>query len=203
MFKLVGLILLAAVQLGEFCVAAANPDPLAPGSNFSAALTNLENAAAAFARTDYGGEFPPDIPRLEGIFALVKQCSDSYDAAGIQLAAFAPSLSGGFLSESDAATLNATVPSTLGVILGHLDILQAGKAFFEGVNNNRLLLTMYCHWIGNLFRETDFFLGLLILGAPSPDYASSWTQLQTNAGFQYNILLTANGDGFSCGGSDP
>ncbi|KAJ7292196.1 hypothetical protein C8J57DRAFT_1274826 [Mycena rebaudengoi] len=197
MFKLVGLIVLAAVQLGTFCVAAANPGPLAPGSNFSVALIILEDAAAAFTSAPYSGVFPPNIPELEGIFALVKGCSDSYDAAGIQLAAFSPSLSGSFLSASDAATLNTTVPPIQGSILHRLDNLQAGKAFFESVNNNRLLLTMYCHWIGNLSRETAFFLGLLILGAPSADYVSSWTQLRTNAAFQYNILLTQ--DGFNCG----
>lgn len=65
MFKLAGLIVLAAVQLGAFCVAAVNPDPLAPGSNFSAALTNLENAAAAFASNPFFGNFPPDILAYE------------------------------------------------------------------------------------------------------------------------------------------
>ncbi|KAJ6457707.1 hypothetical protein C8R45DRAFT_564081 [Mycena sanguinolenta] len=101
MFKSVGLIVLAA-QLGTFCVAAANPDLLAPGSNFSAALVNLENAAAAFTSAPYSGVFPPNVPELEGIFALVKGCSDLYDAAGIQLAAFAPGLSADFISASDS-----------------------------------------------------------------------------------------------------
>ncbi|KAJ6527099.1 hypothetical protein B0H19DRAFT_1084146 [Mycena capillaripes] len=207
MFKFVSLIVLAAVQLGSFCVAAANPDPLAPGSNFSVALINLQHAAAAFTSAPYSGVFPPNIPELEGIFALVKACSDASDAAGIQLAqtpltfgqAFSPGLSGGFLSASDAATLNTTVPSIEGSILSRLNSLQAGKAFFESVNNNRLLLTMYCHWIGNLSRETAFFLGLLIFAAPSEDYRSSWTQVQANAASQYNILLSPIGDGFECG----
>jgi hypothetical protein len=65
MFKLVSLIVLAAVQLGTFCVAAANPGPLAPGSNFSVALINLEDAAAAFTSAPYSGVFPPNIPELE------------------------------------------------------------------------------------------------------------------------------------------
>ncbi|KAJ7186336.1 hypothetical protein GGX14DRAFT_581117 [Mycena pura] len=199
MFKLVGLVALAAGQLGTV-LAAANTDPLAPGSNFSTALTNLENAATAFVNAPYSGVFPPNIPELEGIFTLVKACSDSYDAAGIQLAASAPSLSGGFLTASDAATLNSTVPSIQGSILSRLDGLQDEEAFFEGVNNNRVLLTMYCHWIGNLSRETTFFLNLLILAAPSANFASSWAQFQASAVSQYNILLTE--DGFNCG-SDP
>ncbi|KAJ7331390.1 hypothetical protein DFH08DRAFT_1021499 [Mycena albidolilacea] len=197
MFKLAGLIVLAAVQLGAFCVAAVTPDPLAPGSNFSVALTNLENAAAAFTSAPFSESFPPNIPAYEGIFALVKGCSDSYDAAGIQLAAFSPTISGGFLSASNAARLNTTVPSIQGSILSRLNSLQAGKAFFESVNNNLLLLNMYCHWIGNLSRETAFFLSILRVGAPSADYASSWSQLGANAAFQYNILLTK--DGFNCG----
>ncbi|KAJ7042207.1 hypothetical protein C8F04DRAFT_1077097 [Mycena alexandri] len=197
MFKLATLIALAAVQLGAFCVAAVNPDPLAPGSNFSAALADLENAAAAFTSAPFSNSFPPNIPAYAGLFTLVKACSDSYDAAGIQLAAFSPTVSGGFLSASDAARLNATVPSIQGSILNHLDSLQSGKAFFESVNNNLLLLNMYCHWIGNLSRETAFFLSIMRVGAPSADYASSWSQLAANAAFQYNILLTK--DGFNCG----
>lgn len=47
-----------------------------------------------------------------------------------------------------------------------MDTLQAGKAFFESVNNNLLLLSMYCHWIGNLSRETAFFLNIMRVGAP-------------------------------------
>ncbi|KAJ6527103.1 hypothetical protein B0H19DRAFT_1275416 [Mycena capillaripes] len=198
MFKFVSLIVLAAVQLGSFCVAAANTGPLAPGSNFSVALTNLQNAATAFTSAPYSGVFPPNIPELEGIFALVKACSDANEAAGIQLAAFSP-LSGSFLSPSDAATLNITVPSIEGSILQRLNGLQAGKAFFEGVNNNRLLLTMYCHWIADLSQQTAFFLGFLTFAAPSEDYRSSWTQVQTNAAFQYSILLSSTGDGFECG----
>ncbi|KAF7328519.1 hypothetical protein MVEN_02539200 [Mycena venus] len=131
MFKLAGLIVLAAVQLGAFCVAAVNPDPLAPGSNFSVALINLENAASAFVSAPYSGVFPPNIPELEGIFALVKRCSDSYDAAGIQLAAFSPTLSGGFLSASDAGSLNTTVPTIQARILNHLNTLQEGKGLLR------------------------------------------------------------------------
>ncbi|KAJ7702603.1 hypothetical protein B0H14DRAFT_3527186 [Mycena olivaceomarginata] len=197
MFKLAGLIVLAAVQFGTLCIAAVNPDPLAPGSNFSVALTNLENAAAAFTSAPFSGSFRPNIPAYEGIFALVKACSDSYDAAGIQLVPFSPTISGSFLSASDAARLNTTVPSIQGRILNHLDTLQAGKAFFESVNNNLLLLNMYCHRIGNLSRETTFFLNIMRVGAPSTDYASSLSQLGANAAFQYDILLTK--DGFNCG----
>ncbi|KAJ6527065.1 hypothetical protein B0H19DRAFT_1275380 [Mycena capillaripes] len=67
MFKLVNLIVLAAVQLGSFCVAATNPDPLAPGFNFSVALINLQNAAATFTSAPYSSVFPPNIPELEGV----------------------------------------------------------------------------------------------------------------------------------------
>ncbi|KAJ7709505.1 hypothetical protein B0H17DRAFT_228191 [Mycena rosella] len=203
MFKSVCVIVLAAVHLGSFYGVTANPDPPTLGtlerrdtSSFFASQVTLQTAANVLAADHYSGAFPPNIPELEGIAAHIKNCSDAYDAAIIQLAT---TVLGGFLTASDAATLNTTyVPSSLLAILANLNTLQAGKAFFEGVNNNPLLLTMFCHWIGDLSRHTNVFLGRLTVAAPSADYAASWSQLQSTAASQYQIWLTE--DGFNCGG---
>ncbi|KAJ6590990.1 hypothetical protein DFH09DRAFT_191369 [Mycena vulgaris] len=189
MFKVIGVIVLA-VQLvsfcehGTFCAVAANSDPVAPGtlqrrdsSAFFASQVTLQNAAMVFAADHYSGAFPANVPELEGIAAHIKSCSDATDAAIIQLAALTPNLQ---------------------AILSNLNTLQAGKAFFESVNNSPLLLTMFCHWIGGLSRQNDVFLGRLTFAAPSADYSSYWAQLQSNTEFQYQIWLTE--DGFNCGG---
>jgi hypothetical protein len=126
---------------------------------------------------------------------------------------------GPLFSESDAETLNTTyIPSTQQAILGNLNSLQAGKAFFESVNNAPLFLISFCHWVGTLAEENNVFFNLLIASAPVRAYASKfqrpplltnlqqtayqpfWEKLQTEAATQYGFWLSPNGDGFQCGG---
>jgi len=102
-------------------------------------------------------------------------------------------------SASEAATLNTTyVPSTQQDILVNLNFLQSSQAFFESVNGNELLFTMFCHWVGGLYRQNNVFLGILANAAPSADYSDYWLELQATAASQYQIWLTE--DGFNCGG---
>ncbi|KAJ7679077.1 hypothetical protein DFH06DRAFT_504936 [Mycena polygramma] len=210
MLKLLYIPVLAAMF---FRGAVADPDPQSHSAHlerrdtasFFATQVALQNAANVLAQ-DGGGcclgtsPTPPIIAELELIATHIKACSDAFDNATIQLASIFPGIgSSGVLSAEDAATLNTTfVPSTQAAILNTLDGLQSGKAFFEFVNNNRLLLTMYCHWVHILSLENASFLGLLVLAAPSADYSSYWGSLESNAAFQYNIWLTE--DGFNCGG---
>ncbi|KAJ7133108.1 hypothetical protein C8R44DRAFT_771922 [Mycena epipterygia] len=198
MLKFVCTAVLVAVQLGSFYgVSAINA--LAPGSSFTAAMIDLRNAANVFATDRYNGPFPPNVTALEGIAEHIKSCSDAFDAATIQLAAVLTTPLGASLSQSDAATLNTVyLPSIQQDILGNLDSLQAGQAFFEGVNNNHLLSTMYCHWVGILSLQNTGFLSSLAFAAPSANYTSDWEQLASNAASQYSIWLVE--DGFNCGG---
>jgi hypothetical protein len=64
MFKFLGVLTLAAIQLGSFCGVAASHDPMAPGSSFLVSQVNLLNAARTFGGDSYS-TFPPDIPKLE------------------------------------------------------------------------------------------------------------------------------------------
>ncbi|KAE9405411.1 hypothetical protein BT96DRAFT_972557 [Gymnopus androsaceus JB14] len=206
MVKLVSVIMLATIQIGSFFGGAAVANPLAAEtlerrdiSSFFATQVTLQNAAIVFSKDSYSGAFPPNITELEGIAAHIKSCSDGFDAAIIQLASITPVTGTSLLSASDAATLNTTyVPSTQQAILRNLDTLQAGEAFFEGVNNNHFLFTMFCHWVGGLSRENNIFLGNLIEAAPSADYSDYWQELLATAASQYQIWLTE--DGFNCGG---
>ncbi|KAF9063089.1 hypothetical protein BDP27DRAFT_1368289 [Rhodocollybia butyracea] len=205
MISFFGVIVLVAVQINSFCGVTATAlvtETLERRdiSSFFATQVTLQNAANVFAADSYSGPFPPNVTALEGIAAHIKSCSDAFDAAIIQLASITPATLGGSrLSATDAATLNTTyVPSTQQAILRNLNTLQAGEAFFEGVNNTPLLLIMFCHWVGGLSRENAVFLGLLAQSAPSTDYASFWAGLGTSAASQYQIWLTE--DGFNCGG---
>ncbi|KAJ7868466.1 hypothetical protein B0H13DRAFT_1897117 [Mycena leptocephala] len=195
MFKFLGVLTLAAIQLGSFCGVAASHDPMAPGSSFLVSQN---------VRRGQLQHLPPDIPKLEAIAGHLKSCSAAYDVAIAQLASLTPAASGGapVFSLSDGAILNATyILPTNGIILGRLDNLQAGKAFFESVNNNNELLTAFCGTVRRLSVQTDEFLGTLTSSefAPSADYSAYWSDVQSNAAFQYHIWLRE--DGFNCGGS--
>ncbi|KAE9405410.1 hypothetical protein BT96DRAFT_916124 [Gymnopus androsaceus JB14] len=199
--------MLATIQIGSFC-GRANANPLAAGtlerrdiSSFFATQVTLQNAAIVFSKDSYEGPFPPNITELEGIAAHIKSCSDAFDAAIIQLVSIpliTPGVSPVRFSASEAATLNTTyVPSTQQDILVNLNFLQSSQAFFESVNGNELLFTMFCHWVGGLYRQNNVFLGILANAAPSADYSDYWLELQAIAASQYQIWLTE--DGFDCG----
>lgn len=201
MFKSIRLSVLLAVQLGSWVVANQDSTSLErrDTASFFAAEATLINAANTFAADRYSGAFPANIPELEGIAAHIKACSDAYDASLIQLASItSPTFSTPLLSPADAATFNATFVPAHNAILANLNSMQAGKAFFESVNNNALLLTMFCHWISGLSREVDVFLGRLTVAAPSTAYSIYWAQLKSTAAFQYQIWLDE--DGFNCAG---
>ncbi|KAJ7852614.1 hypothetical protein B0H13DRAFT_2320382 [Mycena leptocephala] len=157
---------------------------MAPGSSFLVSQVNLLNAARTFGGDSYS-TFPLIFRSHAG---HLKSCSAAYDVAIAQLASLTPAASGGapVFSLSDGAILNATyILPTNGIILGRLDNLQAGKAFFESTP------------IG----ANDEFLGTLTSSefAPSADYSAYWSDVQSNAAFQYHIWLRE--DGFNCGGS--
>ncbi|KAJ7021166.1 hypothetical protein C8F04DRAFT_1141742 [Mycena alexandri] len=202
MFKLLGVFMLAAAQLGSLRVVA-NPVVRASGpfdtSNFFTSQINLQNAANVFGK-DFYNTFPADPSQLGTIASHIKACSDAFDNAIISIAAISPLQiqEVPLFSESDAQTLNTTyVPSTQQTILGNLNSLQAGKAFFESVNNAPLFLTSFCHWVGTLAEENRVFFNQLIVSAPA-DYQPYWEQLRAEAATAYNIWLTE--DGFNCGG---
>jgi hypothetical protein len=96
-------------------------------------------------------------------------------------------------SLSDGAILNATyILPTNGIILGRLDNLQAGKAFFESVNNNNELLTAFCGTVRRLSQQTDEFLGTLT----SSEFAPVRTCFPPNywlAGLMVILTLTVRG----------
>ncbi|KAK7033401.1 hypothetical protein R3P38DRAFT_2922494 [Favolaschia claudopus] len=169
-------------------------------TTFFAAMSALQNAANVFKQDFCCSGTTANVTALQIIAGHIKACSDAFDAALIELASINPtSLSTPPLSASNAATLNSTfVPSIQTAILNNLNTLQAGKAFFEFVNNNRLLLVMYCHWVGVLAVENKSFLRQLVVSAPSSDYSSSWASLLNSATSAYTIWLTE--DGFNCGG---
>ncbi|KAJ7729314.1 hypothetical protein B0H16DRAFT_1776052 [Mycena metata] len=197
MFKFLGVAMLAAAQLGSLPLARAS-GPF-DTSNFFTSQINLQNAANVFGKDSYS-TFPADPSQLGAIASHIKACSDAFDNAIISIAAISPLQiqEGPLFSESDAQTLNTTyVPSTQQTILGNLNSLQAGKAFFESVNNAPLFLTSFCHWVGTLAEENRVFFNLLIVSAPA-DYQPYWQQLQAQAATAYNIWLTE--DGFNCGG---
>ncbi|KAJ7906933.1 hypothetical protein B0H13DRAFT_1880157 [Mycena leptocephala] len=191
MLEFVCVAVLVAVQLGSFYGVSAI-DALAPGSSFTAAMIDLRNAANVFATDHYNGPFPPNVTALEGIAEHIKSCSDAFDAANIQLAAVLTTPLGASLSQSDAATLDTVyLPSIQQDILGNLNSLQEGQAFFEGVNNNHLLSTM-----GPLESSDEWDLHMSPV--QSANYTSDWEQLASNAASQYSIWLGE--DGFNCGG---
>ncbi|KAJ7261706.1 hypothetical protein B0H12DRAFT_1231363 [Mycena haematopus] len=187
MFKVLWKIFVLTTFL--FCGAVANPDlQTNPAqlerrdiTSFFAAMTTLQEAATLIA-------------------SHIKTCSDGFDAALIQLASVTPpSVGVPPLSASDAATLNTTfIPSIQAHILGNLNNLQAGEAFFEFVNDNTFFRVMYCHWVGILALENKSFLGVLATSAPSSDFGSYWESLLVAATSAYTIWLTE--DGFNCEG---
>ncbi|KAJ7121916.1 hypothetical protein C8R46DRAFT_1148895 [Mycena filopes] len=188
MLKLVGITMLA--------VATAAFDT----SNFFTSQVNLRNAAIVFAGDSYNA-FPADAAQLGAIASHIKTCSDLYDASIISIAAISPLQiqEVPLFNDTEAQLLNTTyVPATQATILHNLNSIQAGKAFFESVNNSPLFLTSFCHWIGTLAGNTRVFMNLLIRSAPAA-YQPYWEQVQADAAFQYNIWLTQ--DGFNCGGS--
>ncbi|KAJ7110906.1 hypothetical protein C8R44DRAFT_742683 [Mycena epipterygia] len=201
MLKFVRVAVLVALQLGSiYGVSATN---LSPGSSFSASLVELQNAANVLSHDFYEGPVPPaNITVLEVIAGHIKSCSDAFDAATLQLVSIpttlSGTLSGRFLSQSDAAILNAVYIPSIQTILNALNDIQAGIAFFESVNNNSLLFTIFCHWVGILSQENYSFLDQLAFAAPSANYSSDWLQLQSQAASAYNIWLTE--DGFNCRG---
>ncbi|KAJ6490156.1 hypothetical protein DFH09DRAFT_1283797 [Mycena vulgaris] len=207
MFKVIGVIVLVAVQFGSFCEVAADPDPVASGrlerrdsvNAFFASQITLQNAANVFAADRYSGAFPANVTELEGIAAHIKSCRDATDAAIVQLAELLPTFAEEVLTIPEAVLLNTTyLPSTQQAILHNLDELQSFKPFFESVNNSPLLSTLFCHWVGDLARENDAFFNLLRRAAPFPVYSSYWGQLQSDADLQYQLWLTE--DGFNCNG---
>jgi hypothetical protein len=65
MFRVLGFLLVAAVQLGSFCAMAANaPDPVSPGSSFFTSLVAFQKAAGIFSGDTYGAEFTPNLTEL-------------------------------------------------------------------------------------------------------------------------------------------
>ncbi|KAJ7731419.1 hypothetical protein DFH07DRAFT_781250 [Mycena maculata] len=201
MFKFLFVVMLAAAQLGSLRVVASTAVATGPfdTSNFFTSQVNLQSAANVAALDSYNS-FPANASELGPIASHIKACSDAFDAAIISIAAISPLQfpSGPLFSESDAQTLNTTyVPSTQQTILGHLNSLQDGMAFFESVNNAPLFLTSFCHWVGTLAEENNVFFNLLIGSAPA-DYQPYWEQLQSEAVTAYDIWL--NEDGFNCEG---
>ncbi|KAJ7469857.1 hypothetical protein B0H11DRAFT_1392094 [Mycena galericulata] len=140
------------------------------------------------------------VPKLQGIANHIKNCSDAFDSATIQLASIIqPGQFRPMLTSTDAATLNSTfVPSTQAKILRNLNTFLDSESFYEAVNNNPQMRIVMCHWVGDLARQNDIFLGLIVDAAPSPDFSSFWTHLQSVAASGYQEFLQSS-DGFQCG----
>ncbi|KAJ7277502.1 hypothetical protein C8J57DRAFT_1309423 [Mycena rebaudengoi] len=102
-------------------------------------------------------------------------------------------------SVEDATTINTLFISSTSTILSHLHSLLFSKAFFSTVNNNGPMRIVMCHWVNELARQNDAFLSLLTLAAPSADFSTPWTQIQTNAAAGYSDFL-GNLNGLRCGG---
>ncbi|KAJ7439420.1 hypothetical protein B0H11DRAFT_2253892 [Mycena galericulata] len=186
MLKFVYIAVLLAAQLLSFYGVSAT-DALAPGSSFTEAMINLKNAADVFGSDRYNGPFPVNVTALEVIAEHIKDCSDAFDAALIQLAAI-PTDGGLFpaLSESDAATLNTVYLPSI-----QEDILAAAR-------QPQWLTRRDCifRWRGHQRPSRHHSLAN---HAPSENYTSDWTQLASSTTSQYNIWLA--GDGFNCGGA--
>ncbi|KAJ7455608.1 hypothetical protein B0H11DRAFT_1925995 [Mycena galericulata] len=85
MLKFVYVAVLLAAQLPSFY----GVSVLAPGSSFTEAMINLKNVADVFGSDAYNGPFPVNVTALEVIAEHIKDCSDAFDAALIQLASLA------------------------------------------------------------------------------------------------------------------
>jgi hypothetical protein len=71
------------------------------------------------------------------------------------------------LSLSDAVALNSTdILFSQLPILGNLNFLQEGKAFFDDVSDNILILSSFCASVRDLSHQNDAFFGRLTLLAP-------------------------------------
>ncbi|KAF8175659.1 hypothetical protein K438DRAFT_1770955 [Mycena galopus ATCC 62051] len=186
MYNFVGVFVLAAFQLGLFFAMATDAsDPVSPASSFFASLITLQNAAVIFSGDSYSGAFPPNLPELDAIAAHLKNCSDAFDAAVVQLASIPQ------LSPPDAAIPNSTnILFSQQAILDNLNELQATKATFEAIINDPFVLLTFCNSVKDLSHQNDAFFGRLTLIAPSSDYAAFWFQVQENAAVQYHIWLT-------------
>ncbi|KAJ7499975.1 hypothetical protein FB451DRAFT_1358968 [Mycena latifolia] len=188
MFKLFIFRLFCTLLLGTVPLIGASPDSAPPVSlgrrdifSFYATQNWLQFMANTFGQDSFST--PDGVAKLQIIANHIKNCSDAFDSATIQLASLIPA--GQFspmISPSDAAILNTTfVPSTQGTILGHLHTLLFGKAFFEAVNGSPQMRIVICHWVGDLARENDIFLSQIASAAPSSGYSSYWNQLRTSA----------------------
>ncbi|KAJ7450690.1 hypothetical protein B0H11DRAFT_1928098 [Mycena galericulata] len=203
---------LLAAQLPSFYGVSAT-DALAPGSSFTEAMINLKKAADVFGSDAYNGPFPVNVTALEVNYNCKRTVTPSVDAYDSEHHSWRARVVSHLplgdsnrwrvilpLSESDAATLNTVyLPSIQEDILGNLNGLQEGIAFFDGVVTNDLLATMYCHWVEILSLQHTGFLKSLANHAPSKNYTSDWTQPASSTTSQYNIWLA--GDGFNCGGA--
>ncbi|KAJ6622020.1 hypothetical protein B0H10DRAFT_930872 [Mycena sp. CBHHK59/15] len=167
--------------------------------SFWATQNWLQYMANTFAQNTFGTN--SGVPQLQVIANHIKNCSDAFDSATIQLATLIPA--GQFspkFSAGDASSLNTLfVPSTQGAILGNLHTLLYGKAFFEAVNGSPQMRIVICHWVGDLARQNDIFLSQISLAAPSTDYSTPWTALRTSAAAGYDDFL-GNLNGFRCNG---
>ncbi|KAJ6604874.1 hypothetical protein B0H10DRAFT_1957436 [Mycena sp. CBHHK59/15] len=143
--------------------------------SFWATQNWLQYMANTFAQDTFGTN--SGVPQLQVIANHIKNCSDAFDSATIQLATY----------------------STNGAILGNLHTLLYGKAFFEAVNGSPQMRIVICHWVGDLARQNDIFLSQISLAAPSTDYSTPWTALRTSAAAGYDDFL-GNLNGFRCNG---
>ncbi|KAJ6622021.1 hypothetical protein B0H10DRAFT_2214628 [Mycena sp. CBHHK59/15] len=206
MFASLSTVIFVALQCTLFRGAVASPQPPVVAQlesrdifSFYASQNQLQNAANIFANDHFST--PDGVAQLQVIANHIKACSDLFDFATIQLASLIPA--GEFLprfSPADGPTLNTTfVPSTQNTILGTLNTLLFGKAFFEAVNGSPQMRIVLCHWVGDLARENDAFLGLLVQAADVQPFTAYWAQLRTAAAAGYGEFL-GNVNGFRCNG---
>ncbi|KAJ7469751.1 hypothetical protein B0H11DRAFT_1920375 [Mycena galericulata] len=170
-------------------------------TSFMATQVSLKNAANVFAQDIYvGSGVAPNVTALEA--EHIKNCSDAFDAAVIELYTINGPLSNvKSLSLEDAEILNTTyVPSTQTAIISTLSSLQTSEGFSEAVNGTPILLVMFCRWVGLLAEENAYFLDQLAGWAPYqyPAYSEYWGSLQATAAAAHQNFLTE--DGLICSG---
>ncbi|KAJ6538329.1 hypothetical protein DFH09DRAFT_1368964 [Mycena vulgaris] len=205
MFKLLCITAYIAVQLSGVAAIpepeSATPSVLESRDIFSFYFTQnqLENEANIFADQTFSNS--DGVAKLQVIANHIKNCSDALDSATIQLASLIrPGQSLPLLSPADGPELNTTfLPITQHSILSTLHTLLISKAFFEAVNGSPQMRIVLCHWTGELARQNDAFLSLLVTSAPSAAFATSWTQLRNAATTGFNEFL-GDLNGFRCGG---
>ncbi|KAJ7499976.1 hypothetical protein FB451DRAFT_1549444 [Mycena latifolia] len=206
MLKFACATVLAALQLSSV-VASPAPDSAAPSVelerrdkfSFYATQNWLQFQANLFADETFSNS--DGVAKLQEIANHIKNCSDAFDSATIELASLIPpGQLHPVLAPADGPSLNTTfVPSTQHAILSTLNTLLFSKAFFGAVNGNPQMRIVFCHWTGDLAYQNNIFLGFLAASAPSADFAASWTQQQNVAAAGYAEFL-GNVNGFRCNG---